>query len=128
MDGAEFLFKVFEKYGWVGVMAAFIAIDKFVIPWWRKNHSKKWVSWTELQSQIKGNADTIAEVKNKLGKHLEEEAEEDIMVAKLQTDHDNLKEKVETENNHVFSQLKSLHEKIDAKFDTLTRILLEKKA
>ena len=122
----------FSKYGPFSIVAGYLIYDRWT-EWKedrkqeqelkRKKESGEYISWKDLQTTLEMQGRHISKIESLLDEHLEKEKQEDIMIGKLQTNHENLKEKVESENTHVFSQLKSLHDK----FDALTRILLEQR-
>ena len=110
----EFNFKGFGDMGQNSV------IGLLVIPWlrvaWKKYISGDFVSYKTLkENQDKMDA--------KLNGHLELEAKEDIMFSELRSDHANLKNMVATENGHIFSQLATIHQKLD----DLMKIMIQQK-
>lgn len=82
---------------------------------WQKYIRENYISTAAVVKKVE-------DVEARLNRHLEKEAITDVRFGKMETEQTNLKERMETETNHIFSQLKSLHEK----FDKLTQIMLEK--
>lgn len=139
MEGIKLALGVIDKYGIMGFLVLVLGLVAItssireILFLWKKFISKTHVSEKDIQAQLDSlnrvrdlNLGRIVQLETRMHKvdeHLDQEQEEIAMFSQLRSDIDHMKDKVETENSHVFAQLKSLHEK----FDTLTRIMLEQK-
>ena len=117
MENPELFQDIFKRYGWSGLLTAFLVWNEFIKPRIKKDRPDFNVM---LLDRTVGH---LSKLQNRVDEHLAKEAQEDIMLAEMRGEQKSMKEKAEIENEHIFAQLKSLHDK----FDTLTRIMLEGK-
>ena len=94
-----------------------------------------WRRWRSLLKQLPSNHNAaelsrekdldldrrITALESALKGHLEKEAIEDIRLGKMDVQLIALEDRVILENGHIFSQLKSIHEKIDKLFEVLLK-------
>ena len=126
----EELFKlipaIFKQNGLVGLICIFLLWDRLYRPHKaRKNeeserdHKKasgEWISWSDLKKR----QDDLEKL---IQARMIKEAEKDIILGKLQTEMTGMKDKQSSENEHIFSQLKGLHEGLG----DLLKMLAERK-
>jgi len=113
VENEKILTYILEHYGVSGLFMAYIFWEKFLHPQWKKSKGT-YVSYSAIKEQMNS-------LENKLNGHLVKENVEDIMFAKLETDHENLKDKIQTETGHIFGQLASIHERLDQIFEILAK-------
>lgn len=111
-----------KHYGLSTAIAVWLFWKHYLEP---KEKKKKgtYVSWQTITERQDSHSTKIGVLQTQLDRHLEKEAEEDIRMERMAGEIKSIEDKRITESGHVFSQLKSLHEKVDS----LTRILLEAK-
>jgi len=132
---------VYERFGWVGLIVALIYVDSFLLPKiiraWKGD---KYISWKDLhdrqniyERKIEMIERSHVEIAKMVGildgnysRQVEKDALRDIQNAELRTDHVSLKLLLQTEREHIFSQLKSLHDKVDQNYKSIMEVLLRK--
>mgnify|MGYP003395555155 CR=1 FL=1 len=119
-----------SNHGFEGLLGLWLLYEKWIVPRKenkeveKKKASGEYVSWEDVK-----------EVKETVRNHLEDEAVEGERFVKIEGRLTAMEEKLTRENGHLFNQNASLFEKfdkldakLDSKFDTITKILLERKA
>ena len=110
---------IYERLGLVGVFFFYFLFDKVAWPLIKKKYSNgNWVSWKEINTRSKENEKAIGELKTKMEQHIAQSHLDELRLERMESNQEHLK----SEDAHIFSQLKSLHDK----FDTLTEIMLRK--
>ena len=113
MDELQLL-EFIKQNGLAGIMFGGVyAIAKFSIHQWQKSQG---TSYSDIKMKISALEDSFKV-------HLEKEAIEDVKFGVFESTQKALKEKFETENNHIFSQLRDIHTKLDS----VMKILIERK-
>ena len=113
----EFLLEAAKKYGMSGIISLFIIWDKFIYPQWKKSQGN-FVSYKDLKEQLEKLEGKVSAYEVKLSAHLDKEAQEDIVLAKMQSEQDHFKEE--------FKDFKENQKAIFAMISDIKNILIQK--
>ena len=113
----EILREAAKQYGMSGIISLFIIWDKFIYPKWKKSQGN-YVSYKDLKDQLERLEGRISVHEVNLSTHLAKEAQEDIMLAKMQIEQDHFKEE--------FKDFKENQKAIFAMISDIKNILIQK--
>lgn len=79
----DIFWEIFKKYGWTGIITAYLAWDKVIYPQWKKS-SGNYLTREELAAQVERVSRHLSALEDKVSLHLEKKAQEDIVLGKMQ--------------------------------------------
>lgn len=121
----EILLWILERHGVAGIIVGFLLWDKIGKPWWKKNVKDDWISWKD----VKANRKDIEAMKEILNGHLEKEAQEDILIGKMQIKLGEQEKRLDGEiddlkdrDEHIFKQNESIFNKLDVMWHDIQQL------